>query len=155
MTILTIDHFRRAIADIVEHGDNDVLPFDIDTRFIAERAEDFANLAFNLGAILEKKTQADCIGTLEAITVFSERLLAPAGSSGFRITTKIHPFWNIYLNGIGVALPEKHEATRSARAHSYRFASQGPSLFDKRASWRSFRQATIADCDPANPLEMV
>jgi hypothetical protein len=55
MTVLTIDQFRRAIADIVEHGDNDVLPFDVDTRFIAERAEELANLAFNLGSILEKR----------------------------------------------------------------------------------------------------
>lgn len=155
MTILTIDHFRRAIGDIVEYGDNDVLPFDIDTRFIAERAEELAKLAFNFGAMLEKKTQADCIGTLDAITVFSERLLAPAGSSGFRITTKIHPFWNIYLNGIGVALAERHEAVRSNRAHSYRFASKGPALFDKSASWRVFREATISDCDPNNTSEMV
>jgi hypothetical protein len=87
--------------------------------------------------------------------VFSERLLAPAGSSGFRITTKIHPFWNLYLNGVGVALAERHEAVRSSRAHSYRFVSNGPALFDKSASWRAFREATISDCDPQNPTEVV
>jgi hypothetical protein len=155
MAILTIDHFRRAVADIVAHGDNDVLPFDVDTRFIAERGEELANIAFNLAATLEKKTKEDCKGTLEAITIFSERLLAPAGSSGFRITTKIHPFWNIYLNGVGVALAEKYEAVRSDRVHSYRFVSEGAALFDKAASWRAFREATISDCDQKSASEMV
>jgi hypothetical protein len=155
MTIVTLDHFRRAVADIAEHGDNDVLPFDIDTRFIAARSEELAKLAFNVGEMLEKKIDADCIGALDSITVFSERLLAPAGSSGFRITTKIHPFWNIYLNGVGVALAERYEVVRSSRAHSYRFASSGPSLFNRSESWRAFRKATISDCDAQNTFEVV
>lgn len=48
MNILKIDHFHRAIADIVAHGDNDILPFDVDTRFIAECSDSLA-VALNFG----------------------------------------------------------------------------------------------------------
>lgn len=33
MSAVTRDHFKRAASDIANHGDNDTLPFDIDTRF--------------------------------------------------------------------------------------------------------------------------
>ncbi len=36
---------------------------------------------------------------------------------------------------------------RSDRVHSYRFTAQGDGLFDRAASWRAFREATIAECD--------
>ena len=42
--------------------------------------------------------------TINKLQLFSERLLVPTGSSGFRITTKIHPFWTVYLNGLGIAI---------------------------------------------------
>ena len=73
MTLLTIEHCKRAIADIAAHGDNDVLPFDVDTRFIADCADDLAALAFEVGAALEKKTQADCKSTLLALDRSSRR----------------------------------------------------------------------------------
>lgn len=155
MSVLTINHFHRAIADIVAHGDNDVLPFDVDTRFIADCSDTLAELAFEFRAAIEKKATKDCKSTLQALDVFSERLLAPVGPSGFRITTKIHPFWNIYLNALGVAVAERHEELRSPRAHSYRFSTEGTSLFDRSSSWRSFREASVDDCDEQSVTEVV
>lgn len=49
MTDVTLDHFKRATADVGAHGDNDVLPFDIDNRFIAERQDALAAVAFTYG----------------------------------------------------------------------------------------------------------
>ena len=100
MSILNINHFHRAIADIAAHGDNDILPFDVDTRFIAACSDSLAKMAFEFGASIEKKVEKDCKSVLQTLDVFSERLLAPVGPSGFRIATKIHLFWNIYFNAL-------------------------------------------------------
>jgi hypothetical protein len=146
MTEITIDHFRRAIADISAHGDNDTLPFDIDNRFIGENQEELAGIAFEFSRQVEKAGKGKTRGLVDALPLFSERLLVPTGSAGFRITTKIHPFWNIYFNALGIAVAEVLEPKRSDRAHSYRFVAKGNGLFDRAASWRAFREASIADC---------
>ncbi|WP_197657794.1 hypothetical protein, partial [Staphylococcus aureus] len=75
MSEVKLDHFRRAVADISAHGDNDTLPFDVDNWFIAQCPEDLANLAFewsNRVAKVDKKTAKRLI---EELPVFSERLL--------------------------------------------------------------------------------
>ena len=61
------------------------------------------------------------------------------------MVTKIHPFWTVYLNGLTVAIAEALEPTRSPRAHSYRFVSEGEVLFSREASWRAFRLETMND----------
>jgi hypothetical protein len=146
MPDLTLDHFRRAAADIGSHGDNDTLPFDIDNRFIKDNQEALANLAFTYSRELGKGNRRATRTAIDSLPIFSERLLAPTGSAGFRITTKIHPFWNIYFNGLGIAIAEALEPRRSDRAHSYRFATQGEGLFNRDQSWRAFREATLAEC---------
>jgi hypothetical protein len=146
MPNVTLDHFERAVADISAHGDNDTLPFDIDNRFISENQNELAKLAFRFCHELEKGSRKSARNAIEGLTVYSERLLVPAGTAGFRISTKIHPFWNLYFNGLGVAVAEALEPTRSERAHSYRFVPGGDALFDRNASWRKFREASIHDC---------
>jgi hypothetical protein len=140
-----IEHFQRAAQDIGTRGDNDTLPFDIDNRFIKEAADALSNLAYAFFKAQETKDQKEVAATINELQVFSERLLVPTGSSGFRITTKIHPFWTVYLNGLGIAIAEKHEPERSAQAHSYRYSADGPDLFDGSRSWRAYREATLND----------
>ncbi len=79
------------------------------------------------------------------LTIGAERLLAPSGSHGFRITTKIHPFWNLYLNGLGLAIAEANEENRSARVHSYRLGAEAPAFFDRSSSWRTYKEATLGE----------
>lgn len=147
MPTVTLNHFKRATADVGAHGDNDTLPFDIDNRFIAENADTLAELAFAYSQELERATKKSARTAIDSLVIFSERLLVPTGAAGFRITTKIHPFWNAYFNGLAICVAEIHEPMRSDRAHSYRFTAQGDGLFDRGASWRRFREATIADCE--------
>lgn len=147
MSEVTLGHFKRAAADIGAHGDNDTLPFDVDNRFIAENQDALAEVAFNYFRELEAVGAKHAASAINSLQIFSERLLTPTGPAGFRITTKLHPFWNIYFNGLGVAIAEAHESERSERAHSYRFVPQGKGLFDRTASWRAYREATIADND--------
>lgn len=53
----------------------------------------------------------------------------------------------LYFNGLGVAIAEALEPNRSDRAHSYRFMAQGEDLFNREASWRAYRLATIGDIE--------
>lgn len=145
MPDVTFEHFQRAAVDIGAHGDNDTLPFDIDNRFIKEKSNELATIAFDYCSEFENKTEKETVAAINSLQIFCERLLVPTGASGFRITTKIHPFWNVYLNGLGVAIAERHEPQRSDRAHSYRFVAEGDGLFDRNRSWRAYREATLGD----------
>jgi hypothetical protein len=152
MSAITRDHFKRAAADIGAHGDNDTLPFDIDNRFVKDKQEALVDVACNFSRELAKGNGKTARNVMDSANIFSERLLAPSGPSGFRIVTKIHPFWSIYYNGLGVAIAEALEPTRSDRAHSYRFAPQGEDLFNRDASWRAFRLATLGTPHPADAV---
>lgn len=143
MSDVTFDHFLRAAVNIGAYGDNDTLPFDIDVNFVKDNAEDLANIAFTYFDSISKKGRKDALRQFEKLSITHERLLVPTGSSGFRITTKIEPFWNIYFNGLGVAIAEKLEKQRSPNAHSYRYIDSGDKLFNSDKSWRSFKQATL------------
>lgn len=147
MGSVTLEHFKRAAADIGANGDNDTLPFDVDVRFVKERQDELAGIAFRYFEHLSRLDKKSARHAVNALEVFSERLLVPTGASGFRITTKIHPFWNIYMNGLAVAIAETHEPHRSSRAHSYRYATSGDRLFNRINSWRMYREACIQECE--------
>jgi len=149
MPQVRLDHFQRAAADIGANGDNDTLPFDVDVRFVNEKQNDLAQLAWLFFRKLSLLPEEALRGQMRSLPIFFERLLVPAGASGFRISTKIHPFWNIYLNGLGVAVAETHEPARHPRAHSYRYTTTGNKLFNPENSWRSFREACVVDSEQA------
>ena len=145
MSRVTLEHFQRATMDVGSHGDNDTLPFDIDSRFVKDNQEALAKMAYDYFCELDSGSQKAAANAINALQIFSERLLVPTGPAGFRITTKIHPFWNVYINGVGVAIAEIHEPQRHDNAHSYRYAPAGDSLFDRRKSWKAYREATLSD----------
>ena len=150
MGALRKDHFQRAAADIGAHGDNDTLPFDVDNKFIKERSTELAQIAYNLGAEIAKGSRKSARNMIDSATIFSERLLSPSGPGGFRIVTKIHPFWTIYYNGLGIAVAETLEPFRSDRVHSYRFNSTGVELFDRRSSWKAYKLETLERLDTSH-----
>jgi hypothetical protein len=141
--MISKEYFSRAASDIGLHGDNDMLPFDLDTKFIKARAEELSEIASAYCGQLLADSEKNNKRKIRALSIHSERLLAPAGHSGFRISTKIHPFWTVYFNGLGVFLAEKLEPSRFENVHSYRFISQqGGELFDRSRSWKQFRQCS-------------
>lgn len=137
------DHFFRAALEIGHSGDNDTLPYDLDAAFVKDRATNLATLCLALFQGVETGAFGKPVHFMNGLMIGSERLLVPSGPHGFRITTKIHPFWNLYLNGLGLAIAEANEGHRSARAHSYRLAAQGPGFFDRTRSWRAYKLATL------------
>ncbi|WP_060609282.1 RNA-directed DNA polymerase [Aureimonas altamirensis] len=143
MIKIDINHFVRAALEIGHSGDNDTLPYDLDAGFVKEKAENLATLCFDLFQSIETGKVGKAVNFMNGLAIASERLLVPSGPHGFRITTKIHPFWNLYLNGLGLAIAEANESQRSCRAHSYRLASEGPGFFDRSSSWRTYKLATL------------
>jgi hypothetical protein len=139
------NHFLKAALEIGQSGENDTLPYDTDATFIKEKSEDLAQICFDLFLSIEARSAKNAAAFMNELTVGAERLLVPSGSHGFRITTKIHPFWNLYLNGLGLAIAEANEGNRSSRAHSYRLGGEAPAIFDRSKSWRVYKEATLAD----------
>jgi hypothetical protein len=143
MIKVEIDHFLRAAFEIGNNGDNDTLPYDLDSAFVKDKANDLAALCLALFQGVETGAVGKPANFMNGLAIGSERLLVPSGPHGFRITTKIHPFWNLYLNGLGLAIAEANKGHRSPRAHSYRLAAQGPGFFDRTRSWRAYKLATL------------
>lgn len=139
------EHFYRAALEIGQSGENDTLPYDIDAQFIKEKSKELSELCCNLFNNIERGAHGKPLNFMNGLTIGSERLLVPSGSHGFRITTKIHPFWNLYLNGVGLAIAESNEKIRSPRAHSYRLSTNKPEFFDKSKSWRAYKEATLTE----------
>lgn len=139
------DHFLQAAHEIGRSGENDTLPYDIDAGFIRDMADEFSDICFNLFQKIDAGNKKSAVAYVNELTIGAERLLAPSGSNGFRITTRIHPFWNLYLNGLGIAIAEANEENRSERVHSYRLGGEAPSFFDQSRSWRTYKEATLAE----------
>src|SRR5205814_1757937 len=100
-----------------------------------DNAGSLAAICFDFFKSIEGKPKKQALDFMNGLNVGSERLLTATGPHGFRITTKIHPFWNLYLNGLGIAIAEANEARRSARVYSYRLSRDPNSLFDRSKSW--------------------
>ncbi|MQT13475.1 RNA-directed DNA polymerase [Segnochrobactrum spirostomi] len=147
MVKVNVSHFQRAAIEIGHNGENDTLPYDLDAVFVKDMADDLSELCFDLFQKIDSLGLRKACKFLSKLTIAAERLLVPSGPHGFRITTKIHPFWNLYLNGLGLAIAEASESQRSNRAHSYRLASEGPSFFDRKKSWRAYKLATLSEPD--------
>lgn len=150
-----LEHFLKSAKEIGSHGDNDTLPFDLDNRFISERYEEMAKIAFDFYIQLEKSGERQASKTLDSLSIFHERLLTPSGTSGFRITTKIHPFWNVYINGLAIAIAEKLEPLRCDRAHSYRYSNEEDKIFKREHSWYSYKEATLQELSADNTESVI
>ncbi|MGN7929378.1 RNA-directed DNA polymerase [Sphingopyxis sp. 22461] len=142
---VTKDHFLKAALEIGQNGENDTLPYDIDAQFVKEKSEQLSEICFGLFERLEKVQRAQAVSIVNSFNVGAERLLVATGSHGFRITTKLHPFWNLYLNGLAFGIAEANEPLRSNRVHSYRLGKDPAQLFDRDRSWRAYKEATLAD----------
>ncbi|MCJ2126292.1 RNA-directed DNA polymerase [Methylobacterium sp. J-077] len=140
---VTKNHFFRAALEIGQSGENDTLPYDIDAAFIKDKAENLSSICIALFREIEAGIVGKPVAFMNGLNVASERLLVPSGSHGFRITARMHPFWNLYLNGLGLAIAEANERNRSSRVHSYRLGGEGLDFFDRKISWRTYKEATI------------
>lgn len=144
--------FFRAAREVGAHGDNDTLPFDGDSRFVKVAANSLAFVASELYGKFSSQKPSEVREALRGYEPFSERVLVATGAAGFRVVTKIHPFWNLYLNGLAIGIARVSAARRSSRAYSYRFLDDDDSvdIFDRGHSWRAFRSACVDAAEHAD-----
>jgi hypothetical protein len=67
------EHFKPAAADIGAHGDNDTLPLDIDNRFVKDKADCLAEIAFKYCEELGSGTKKSARQAIDSLLRFAPR----------------------------------------------------------------------------------
>lgn len=128
--------YRRALRNIVRHGDTDIFPFPIENHVLHDSPDE----AVTILAILD----ADVPRSLAEQPPANVGALAPVGYTGFRWAMQIDPLWNaLYLSWV-LSLADQIEA---ARVHvdrglvfscRYRWDETEETCFNRDVTWRAF-----------------
>lgn len=134
------DNFKKALSNIIRHGDTDVFPFPFERHLFEEKNKESLKLLEEYHKDLDK-----ALNQSPALTLVK---LSQVGYYGFRQVTLIEPFWNAYFLGLVISLAEKIEVKRipesEKKVFSYRFQwdeSKG-SLF-KETSWIDYKKQCV------------
>jgi hypothetical protein len=93
--------FRRAIANVVQHGDTDIFPFPVENRILFDKQPEILQLL--------SKIHQDFDRYLVTYPPANHGALAPVGYTGFRWATQIDPIWNVYFLALVIELAERIE----------------------------------------------
>jgi hypothetical protein len=133
--------YRRAIQNIVRHGDTDIFPFPIENHILHDKPDAAVALMASLDADIKRSLAEQPPSNVGA--------LAPVGYTGFRWATQIDPLWNaLYLSWV-LALADRIEAARQPiekdRVFSYRYAwnEEDATCFRREVNWRSFIEKAL------------
>ncbi|UII75319.1 RNA-directed DNA polymerase [Flagellimonas sp. HMM57] len=134
------EHFKKALLNIIKHGDTDIFPFPFERYLFEEKNTEVLDILEAIHSNLD-----NAISESPPLTLVK---LSPVGYYGFRQATMIEPFWNGYFLGLVISLAEKIETTRikeeEKKVFSYRYEwdnSKG-SLF-KDTTWISYKKQCI------------
>lgn len=133
--------FRRALANVGQHGDTDVFPFPIEKWAFLDLPDESLDLL--------TKIHADFDDALSETPVTYEQSLAAVGYNGFRWVTQIDPLWNAYLLALVIEIGAEIESARlpleRRAAFSYRFLSdpEESRLFDREVGWTEFQECAL------------
>jgi hypothetical protein len=129
-------YYRRAIKNIVRHGDTDIFPFPFENHVF----HDYADKAVAILASLD----ADVPRSLAENPPVNVGALAPVGYTGFRWALQIDPIWNAaYLSWV-LSIADQIEAARDPidrrRIFSYRYQwdEDQATCFNMAINWRAF-----------------
>jgi hypothetical protein len=110
-------YFKRAIANVIRHGDTDIFPFPIENHLFFDRPSETVVLLNDVHREFEE--------SLSRYPPANEAALAPVNYTGFRWATQIDPLWNLYFLALVLSVADSIEAARlpaSARCvFSYRY----------------------------------
>lgn len=133
-------HFKKALLNIIKHGDTDIFPFPFERYLFEEKSKETLDILENIHIDLEK-----AISESPPLTLVK---LSPVGYYGFRQATMIEPFWNAYFLGLIISLAEKIEKTRIKEneknifSYRYEWNKDKGSLF-KDTTWISYKKQCI------------
>lgn len=136
-------HFRRAISNVIRHGDTDIFPYPIENHVFYDRQDDTLRLLLEI--------HRDFDNSLHQNPPAHEGALAPVNYTGFRWATQIDPLWNLYFLGLVLSLAERVESSRlpahSKSVFSYRYSwnEETADIFDTDYNWRGFMEHSISE----------
>ncbi len=133
-------HFKKALLNIIKHGDTDIFPFPFERYLFEEKNKETLDILETIHTDLD-----NAISESPPLTLVK---LSPVGYYGFRQATMVEPFWNAYFLGLVISLAEKIEKTRikknEKKVFSYRYEWDNTkgSLF-KDTTWISYKKQCI------------
>jgi hypothetical protein len=134
------DNFRKAIANIIRHGDTDIFPFPFERYLFEEKTKESLDILESIHNDFNK-----ALNEFPPLTLVK---LSQVGHYGFRRATMIEPFWNAYFLGLVIAIAEKIEISRlpinDSKVFSYRYNwnEEKSSLFDN-TNWIDYKKHCI------------
>jgi hypothetical protein len=132
---------KRAITNIIKHGDTDIFPFSFETHAFFDKQDELINL------VAEYNEKFD-----EYLTRFSPEhvsSLTPVTYSGFRWATQLDPIWNVYILACVISLARSIETVRLPVSdkiifsYRYRYDKSSGNPFSKDVSWVQFMRRSI------------
>jgi Reverse transcriptase (RNA-dependent DNA polymerase) len=135
------DYFKRAIANVVRHGDTDIFPFPIENHLFFDKQQQTIELL--------REIHRDFEGSLSRYPPAHEAALAPVNYSGFRWATQMDPLWNLYFLALVISIADEIEAARLPASddcifsYRYKWDEAAGDLFDARYNWRGFMERSL------------
>jgi len=134
------EYFKKALLNIVRHGDTDIFPFPFERYLFDEKLDGSLDiLEFYHNNLEESLSESPPLTLVK---------LSQVGYYGFRQATMIEPFWNAYFLGLIISIAENIEKKRISedekKVFSYRYGwneSKG-SLF-KETNWMDYKKQCI------------
>lgn len=133
-------YIDQALKNIIHFGDTDIFPFPFERLLFEERFEECKEIVLNI-----HKNFDELIDIKPPLT---EIKLNQVGYFGFRNSTQIEPFWNVYYLSLVLSLAEPIEKVRisipenSVFSYRYEWNSKKSSLF-KDISWNDYRLESL------------
>jgi len=133
---------RKAIKNVINHGDTDIFPFPFGHHAFFDEQEKLLELIVDY--------DDNFIRYLAQFSPLHVSSLTPVTYSGFRWATQLDPIWNAYFLSCVLSIWEEIEDARLPRSEnvvfSYRISPDPETgdLFDRDFSWFQFMQHSIA-----------
>ena len=140
--------YRRALKNIVRHGDTDIFPFPVENHVLHDRPDEVVDILRTLDVDVRRSLAQNPPTNVGA--------LAPVGYTGFRWVVQIDPIWNAaYLSWV-LSIADQIEAARAPladhRVFSYRYEwdDEHGTCFNRRVTWRTFIDHAIEKAATSN-----
>lgn len=131
------NNFKRALTNIVRHGDTDIFPFPFERYLFEQKLEETLDILETYHNNLE-----DAIALFPPLTIVE---LSQVGYYGFRQATLIEPFWNAYFLGLVISIAQDIENVRlkeeEKNVFSYRYEwDEATSSLFKDTTWIDYKR---------------
>lgn len=129
---------RRAVHNIIKHGDTDIFPLSFETHAFFDRHDDLCKLVTEYNDNFDSYIIAHPPDNVSS--------LCPVTYSGFRWATQLDPIWNVHFLACVLSLANQIESVRipveDKVVFSYRFSPDDANgdLFDKNIGWVQFME---------------